>query len=119
MRGLVVKQPWAGLIEAGLKTVELRCWSTKYRGPVRVCAGAAPWSREAVAEWGDGPRGVELCDVELVDVRPATAADMEAACVLRGEVSPEGLFAWIFERPAPVERRAIKGKLGLFTLPPR
>src|SRR6478672_6968545 len=34
-----VKQPWAALIVAGLKTVEVRTWPTRRRGAVLIHAG--------------------------------------------------------------------------------
>ena len=37
-RALTVKQPWASLLVAGIKTVENRTWTTKYRGPLAIHA---------------------------------------------------------------------------------
>ena len=42
MKILLVRQPWAGLIVLGHKTVENRSWKTMYRGPVRICASKRP-----------------------------------------------------------------------------
>ena len=39
MRALTIRQPWASLIAAGMKTIETRSWSTKYRGPLAIHAG--------------------------------------------------------------------------------
>lgn len=39
MKALTVRQPWASLIALGVKTVETRSWSTKYRGPLAIHAG--------------------------------------------------------------------------------
>ena len=39
MRALTIRQPWASLIAAGVKTIETRSWSTKYRGPLAIHAG--------------------------------------------------------------------------------
>ncbi len=38
MRALSVRQPWAGLIVAGLKDIENRSWRTEYRGQLLVHA---------------------------------------------------------------------------------
>lgn len=35
-RCLTVKQPWAGLLALGVKTVENRVWVTTYRGPLWI-----------------------------------------------------------------------------------
>ena len=51
-----VKQPWATLIVAGLKTIEIRSWPTRRRGPVLIHAGKVPderpegWERIATPE---------------------------------------------------------------------
>lgn len=39
MKALTVRQPWASLIAAGVKTIETRSWSTRYRGPLAIHAG--------------------------------------------------------------------------------
>jgi hypothetical protein len=36
---LSIRQPWAGLIAAGVKKIENRKWRTDYRGPVLIHAG--------------------------------------------------------------------------------
>lgn len=118
-KGITIQQPWAGLIERGAKTVELRSWTTKHRGPIIVCAGARAWSDEAIAALGDGPRGVELVEVDLVDVRPATEEDRAASAVGDRVASLDGLFAWVLVNPRPVDRRPVRGMPGIFTLPPR
>lgn len=38
MKALSVRQPWAWLIVNGLKDIENRNWSTRYRGPVLIHA---------------------------------------------------------------------------------
>jgi hypothetical protein len=42
VRILSVRQPWAHLIVAGLKRVENRSWSTRWRGPVLIHAALRP-----------------------------------------------------------------------------
>jgi ASCH domain len=39
---LSIKQPWAELILSGEKTIEIRKWSTEYRGPVWLHTGLNP-----------------------------------------------------------------------------
>lgn len=54
MKAITVRQPWASLIAAGVKTIETRSWSTKYRGPLAVHAGArwdVGWGTHAL--WHD------------------------------------------------------------------
>lgn len=42
MKALSVRNPYAALIVAGIKTIENRSWSTRYRGPLLIHAGVAP-----------------------------------------------------------------------------
>ena len=39
MKALTIRQPWASLIAAGMKTIETRGWSTRYWGPLLIHAG--------------------------------------------------------------------------------
>lgn len=39
MKALSIKQPWASLIMAGRKEIEVRTWKTDYRGPLIIHAG--------------------------------------------------------------------------------
>lgn len=110
-RALVVRQPWASLIAEGRKTIELRSWSTSYRGPVLILAGSVVWRG---TEYPIGPRGVTLCLVDLVDVRAATPEDEAAACL----TPPESFgFAWMLRDARPVRQVPVKGKLGLYAAP--
>ena len=47
-RALSVRQPWASLLVAGVKTVETRSWRTRHRGPllIHAASGGVPpgWS---------------------------------------------------------------------------
>jgi hypothetical protein len=45
---LSIKQPWATLLVHGLKTVEVRGWSTKRRGRVLIHSGQVPDRRAEV-----------------------------------------------------------------------
>jgi hypothetical protein len=98
------------LIEAGLKTIEVRSRNTCYRGPLVICT-----SRRATRAQDDPtvPKGVTLCTVELVDSRPMTKEDEAAAGV---EWRP-GAWAWVFQHPRTVQRRCVVGRLGMFNVP--
>lgn len=41
MKVLTLHQPWASLVALGVKTIETRSWSTSYRGPLAIHAGAS------------------------------------------------------------------------------
>lgn len=115
MRAISIKQPWAGLIASGRKSVELRGWATSYRGPLLVCAGARLDPRGHLYS-AEGPTGHAIAVVELVDVRLAVEADAAAACYRPSDFAPE-CFAWILRDPRRIEPRPVKGQLGLFTPP--
>lgn len=109
MRMLTIQQPWAGLIATGIKTIELRSWSTIYRGALAIHAGRA-FDKRGKQHPELGKRGHVLCIVDLVDVRPATADDMQRA----GIVLPHGgLFAWVLDRVRAIEPKEARGALGL------
>lgn len=38
MKALTLWQPWASLVALGVKTIETRSWSTRYRGPLAIHA---------------------------------------------------------------------------------
>jgi len=92
MRALTIRQPWASLIAAGVKTIETRSWSTKYRGPLAIHAGrseaviAAVGNRDVWDAWGatgyvddggvqPGPLGAVVATCTLADVVPIVDFD--------------------------------------------
>ncbi len=106
MKALSVKPIWAGLIEAGLKTIEVRSRNTRYRGPLLICTSKRPIEASV-------PGGVTLCIVDLVDSRPMTRADeAEAGCAY-----VPGLWAWELRRPRAVPRVAVTGRLSFYDVP--
>lgn len=116
MRALSVKQPWAALIANGRKTVEHRTWQTDYRGELLICASGAP-DRDAINHVGlpvhtQLPLGAAVCVVDLIDCRPFTREDTEAACM--GEYAKG--YAWVLSNPRPIEPFAVKGQLHIFTV---
>jgi activating signal cointegrator 1 len=59
MKVLTLHQPWASLVALGVKTIETRSWSTKYRGPLAIHAAgttagfdALPGDCEGTTEGG-------------------------------------------------------------------
>lgn len=125
MKALSLKQPWLQLIIEGTKTIETRTWSTRYRGPLLLCASlkddpAGPWDRlcAMIAATREGkagaylplPRGEAAAAALLVDCRPMTKDD-EPRALCRCE---PGRFAWILRDAWRVGPFPVKGKLGLF-----
>lgn len=110
---LSVRQPWASLIVLGLKDVENRTWTTKYRGPLLIHASLRPdfdargpftLTRDEIEAL---PRGGIIGEVELVD------------CVTSSS-SPwfEGPAGLVLRRPRVLPLFPCRGRLGLFQVPP-
>ncbi len=117
MKAISIKQPWASLVAAGVKTIECRTWKTKYRGPLLICASKGDVE---VGEEGDTlvvPGGLALGVVELVDILPMTKADLEPACLPEAwyEDALKG-FAWHVKKLYEIKPFPVKGKLNLFTV---
>lgn len=108
MKALSIKQPWASLIASGRKTIELRTWQVRYRGPLIICAGGSP---RRGTSYEIGPQGVALCVVTLESIEPASPLHEQAACTA---VTP-GDFAWHLSNPRPFEPFPYKGQLNIFT----
>ena len=109
MKAITVKQPWASLIAYGEKKIEHRTWSTDYRGPLLICAGAERFADDDLVF----PHGVAVAVVTLADCRSFTAADMEPACIdgktLQG-------FAWVLKGAREIIPFPVRGQLRLFTV---
>lgn len=104
MKAVSIKQPWASLIAAGVKTLELRAWPTDHRGPLLICS-----SRRPVME---GHRhGEALCIVDVVDCRPMTRDDPPFACVREFYC---GHYAWVLRDVRLIKPFSIVGQLRLF-----
>jgi hypothetical protein len=105
MKCLSVRQPWASMIARGEKTIEVRTWSTTYRGPLVICVSKSPRISYL-------PVGVALVVVDLIDVRPITQDDAAAACCV---VDSSKEFAWILSSPCILsEPIPVSGRLGIF-----
>ncbi len=71
MKALTIKQPWAALIAAGYKTMEVRSWKTDYRGPIAIHAGmsfdenALPVILDHATRHGVMDMHLPLCSVDV------------------------------------------------------
>ncbi len=120
---LSVRQPWASYIVGGLKSVELRTWSTGYRGWLWIHASKRP-DLDAMAIYGVDPNQFQrggligiglLAKCKLIE----TAKEWQ---VLRNEhrspgVFHHGVYGWQFHDViALTQKIECRGELGLFTL---
>ena len=108
-------QPWASLLAEGVKPIELKGWSTKYRGELLIRA-----SRNSSVRWerDDGkrvtlPTECLLFVGQLVDVRPMMPEDRLPA--MSADLN-EG-FCWDIRFGYYVYPRAASGKLKLYETP--
>lgn len=111
-RCLSVMQPWAELIANRTKGIELRTWSTNYRGPLVIAASKRRSNSGAARRWDhvDGDRGRCVALVELADVRPATKLDAPWACC----EPADGEYAWVLRWVRRLSGPPVRGSLGLF-----
>lgn len=114
---LSVRQPWADLIRSGVKTLEVRTWTTAYRGPLVICASAAGSA---------GVRGGVRALVQLAEILRAdvfsdawTEASWLAAEAAAGCLIDHHTYLWRLEDVRPLEFVSLKGRLGLFRVDAR
>jgi len=104
MKALSVKQPWANLIANGEKTLEIRDWTTPYRGEIIICSSKSP---------NIYPTGVQLCSVELYDIQPMKPEDTQKAQF----PYKKNLYSWYIRNVKQFKNlKPIKGTLGLFDI---
>lgn len=118
VKALSLKQPWASLVVAGVKTLETRMWATSHRGALVVCASRAvdprgPWGHPALQGRRDLPLGVALGVVEVVGCRAMMPGDEAAAlCAWEpGRKVFELARPWAFAQP-----HHARGMLNVFAL---
>lgn len=104
MKAISIKQPYAGWIATGEKTLETRRWRTTHRGPLLIASCVSP--RDI------GPAGVAICTVNVVSCRRMTPEDEAKA---RFPFDPK-LFVWELEGATPVENVPIRGLPGLYNV---
>ena len=104
MKALSIKQPWANMIASGEKTIETRMYSTAYRGELALCSSALP----RIA-----PAGCVVAVATLIDCRPMTHADEDAAQCQ----SEPGRWSWVLAAVRVLPRSVpVTGRLRVFTL---
>ena len=118
MKSLSIRNPWAHFISTGEKSIELRTWNVAYRGPLLIVSGARPAAEGMLAHGlqSKDPRfayGQALCLVDLVDIRPSTAADAEHACATPCTAH----FSVHPGAAARIRRFPLLGRLSIFDVP--
>jgi activating signal cointegrator 1 len=109
MKALSLWEPYASLLRAGAKSFETRCWPTKYRGPLLICAAlntavdlsknewfTAESTKEIYSILGFPPvlhHGKAVAIVRVVDCFPTTIVKGHESEVDFGDYRPGG-YAW-------------------------
>jgi hypothetical protein len=139
MKVITIQQPFASLVIMGVKKIETRSWSTRYRGPLLIHAAASmpnfnkwlctqePFIRY-IQDLGELPLGKILGQVTIDSIiNTSMLDDIAAKGIIHipdvkterafGDYSP-GRYGWYcidpvaFKTPIPA-----KGQLGLWAFP--
>lgn len=127
MKALSIRQPWAGLIVAGVKHIENRAWRTRFRGRLLIHAAVGRSGLTLIDIERD--HGVKITDelVRLCAFVGGILGSVELVdCVTRsespwfdGQINAKDRPNWGFvlrdARVLPFRR--IAGRLGIFDVP--
>jgi ASCH domain len=127
---LSLKQPWAALVVAGRKTIEVRRWPTARRGRVLIHAGRVADGRPEAWAHVDAAlrtltelRGGIIGAAELTDCLVYTSQErfVKDQPLHRNDPSwfePAGLYGFTFANPVVLPFRRCPGWFRLFTVAP-
>ena len=124
---LSIKQPWAALIVAGRKTLEIRTWGTRFRGPVLIHAGKIPDDRPEAWAWIDAAALAEaaeylggiigearLCGCRMYRTKTGFAADARHHLNDASWFQPPVMFGFEFRDARPLPFHPAKGQMKFF-----
>ena len=121
MKAISIKQPWAWAIAYGHKTIETRTWYTKYRGPILIVASKLP--DKPMLEYlkmetkgvitGQLEYGKAIATAKIVDCRPMTKADEDAALC----DTYEKAHSWLLENVEQIKPFDVTGQMGIYEVP--
>lgn len=120
---LSIKQPWAELIFGGAKDVEVRKWTTGYRGPLWIHTGKKVDDHAMRRFDVESPyTGGIIGSVVLWGVRPFSSEGWDAWRERHRNAGPFredlGKYGWILKDPRRLDSPIpVRGALGLFVPP--
>ncbi|MBI4021038.1 MAG: ASCH domain-containing protein [Candidatus Aenigmarchaeota archaeon] len=120
MKALSIKQPFAELILQGRKTIELRTWTTAFRGAFLIHASRAP-DRKAMERFGFSalPCGAILGKARLVAVKKyVSEQDHRADHSRHLATSAWGTYGFVLEDVQRIEPLDARGRLGFWEAGP-
>jgi hypothetical protein len=115
VKTLSVRQPWAWLIVAGVKTIENRNWHTNYRGPLQIHASQTLDADEIDKIEAKFGIGIERSQLH----RGGIVGRVTLADIVKSSSSPwfTGPFGWVLEGPRVLRFTLWPGERGLFDAP--
>lgn len=122
MKALSFRQPWAELVLQGRKTMDLRTYSTRYRGQIAIHASQQVEHDAALDRDLDPEKlltGGIVGTVELVEVIPLDEETYEAHRTehLAGRHFRPGMFGWVLANPARLPNMVpAPGRTNLFNI---
>lgn len=123
---LSLKQPWAASLVHGRKTIEVRRWATKRRGPILIHAALVPdprpeaWAqvppelREAARLVGGVIGAADLTGLKAYRTAEAFIADRARHLNDPSWFQPPCLYGYLFANPRLLAFRAYKGNVRFF-----
>ncbi len=126
---LSVKQPWAGLIVAGVKSIEVRRWPTARRGRILIHAARIPDPREEASKhisdetrpltqlYGGIIGAVELIECRRYSDSSGFLVDWERHRNEPAWFEPAGLYGFVFENPTVLPFQECPGWFRFFSVP--
>ena len=122
-----IKQPWAALIAAGIKTIEVRTWPSNRRGPLLIHAAKVPDPRPEAWAWITTPEleqatkllGGIVAQAELVgckdyDTVQQFVADSSLHLNAEQWFQEKGLHGLVFRKVKPVPFHRFPGNTFFF-----
>jgi len=125
---LSLKQPWAALVVAGRKAIEVRKWATRVRGRVFIHAAKMPDERpeawalvsadlKSLVQLGGGLIGAaELAGCVLYRTAAGFAADGPRHLNPPDWFEPPRMYGFVFRGGEPVPFLPCKGSVRFFTV---
>lgn len=99
-KALSVVAPWGQRIAEGIKTIEVRSWTTPELGPQDDLL-IVENSQYLMNDGETDPNGLAVALVKIREMRDFRPEDMTASCASRYE---DGWFSWILHDVRPIRK---------------
>ena len=120
---LSIRQPWVELILRGLKTIEVRTWTTQYRGELWLHAGIQP-DPDALRRFNFRADNLSFgalvgrCELyDCIEFSEQTWGGWRPQHLNEGNLKKQQ-YAWFLRNPTRISPGPMKGRLGLMRIDP-